>query len=104
MVTSIKGAFVSVDHPTAGVLSFAGSPIRFTSVTGGEGGFDEKEGQAAAAEAAEPEAERIGGEGGTDFSKPAPTLGQHTRSILQNDLGLSIDEINELQQRGVVGC
>lgn len=33
-----------------------------------------------------------------------PTLGEHTRQVLGEELGLSCDELDRLERSGVIGC
>ena len=43
------------------------------------------------------------GEAPFDIDRPAPTLGQHNREVLTEQLGLADAEIDALEQRGVIG-
>ena len=36
--------------------------------------------------------------------EPAPRLGEHTREVLAQELGLGENELDILQKQGVIGC
>ncbi len=62
-----------IDHPVCGEVSAASLPFRFESSP-------------------------------APWTKtPAPTLGQHNHEVLGGELGLSIEELAELEQKGVIG-
>ena len=46
---------------------------------------------------------RLEGTGGPMHRHPAPTLGQHNDEVLTELLGLSMEEVNGLRERGVIG-
>ena len=43
------------------------------------------------------------GEAPFDIDRPAPTLGQHNREVLNGLLGLSDAEVDDLERRGIIG-
>ena len=62
-----------IDHPLCGEVSAASLPFRFETSPG-------------------------------PWTKtPAPTLGQHNREVLGSELGLTDDELAELEAKGVIG-
>ncbi len=62
-----------VTHPECGDVPAVGLPFRFESVTGGW------------------------------VNASAPTLGQHNHDVLGGELGLSTEELAELEEKGVIG-
>ena len=36
-------------------------------------------------------------------ARPAPMLGEHNREILGGELGLTVDQLDDLERRGVIG-
>ena len=71
---------VETDHPTAGRVRSLGSGVKVTGR-----GFDTEE---------MPAPDRP--------SRPAPLLGEHTRDVARELLGLSDDEIEALVDEGVI--
>ena len=65
--------WVSIDHPMAGCHEGPGWPLHFSGILESWPG------------------------------RPAPTLGQHNREVLVGDLGLSVEEFEDLARRGIVG-
>lgn len=72
-----RGVVRTLHHPVVGALPMVGGPFRHLRSAAGE----TWEGMAGAA---------------------PPLLGQHTRDILERDLGMSADEVDELERAGVV--
>lgn len=62
-----------IDHPVCGEVPAASLPFRFESAPKGW------------------------------TRSPAPTLGQHNHEVLAGELGLSTDELADLEQKGVIG-
>ena len=73
-----RGMMTTLDHPTAGALRFLGNPVKFA------------DGERSVSPGANPDADRA-----------APTLGQHTASILE-ELGMNAAEIEDLRGKKVV--
>ena len=106
-----RGAVSAVQHPTAGRLPLVASPLRFITARGSvaaQGGAQEvraeeggtgmsSPGESGATAAAE---ERVRGRQGVDAAPPL--LGQHSREILMNDLGLDLSEVEKLLAAGVL--
>lgn len=69
----IRSFIEPIDHPVCGEVSAASLPFRFESSPG-------------------------------PWTKtPAPTLGQHNREVLGGELGLTDEELAELEAKGVIG-
>ncbi len=69
-----RGAVTNLSHPTIGSLPVISSPLRHASRTPPPG------------------------------ASPPPLLGQHTLDVLVSVLGLNPEEVNVLEQGGVVFC
>jgi len=68
-----RGFFQTMTHPVTGETRYPGLPLRFSN-------FD-----------------------GRTHRRPPPTLGQHNREILIDELGLSEEEFNRLLEAQVIG-
>lgn len=88
---SVEFCLLQVHHPTAGMALLSGAPFEFS---------DPELQQRAAARTASNSERRV--QGGVDYGRPAPDLGQHTDEILRDFLGYSEEATVVLRESGVI--